>query len=580
LYPRAYGNYVLLERIGTGGMSEIDLARKAVEEASFVRFLVIKRIKADRTEDESFVRMFKDEARISSELHHTNIAQTYDFGREGDEYYLVLEYVPGLDLRRIVNTARERSQVIPMRVLLRIVCEVLDGLQYAHTRLDTFGRPMHIVHRDVNPRNIMVSTRGETKVIDFGVAKAVGRLERTRTDHVKGKFAYMAPEQVAGHDVDHRADIFAVALTLHEMIAGYGPFYGLNHVQIMHRLMSGSLPELPSHPDLPDPSVLRRVQRKALATRPEDRYQDCETYRKDLEKVAERIGGLASRQEVAAFVGQVEPDLEERLRTKVASYAGPLDLAPKQSEISTLEVTPELSGSIRRQFDENPSPMSGSFSGTFGTSTTSRTAVVGFSAVALVAVALIVVSLGIAAAGVVLYVQPWGESEAAVPVTTTVVAPPVSEGTAEEPAPAVPAVEPKPEDPVTAAKTDVPDPEPKIVPKPEGAPTADPQPEPEPEPEPEVAPPVTPEPVATETTATAGTASPEPPQEVAKGTIQVACKTPGLKVRIDGEATSYVTGDKGFEIQWPVGKHSIQFGDSGAQPFESKKGAVSLVKCP
>jgi serine/threonine protein kinase/outer membrane biosynthesis protein TonB len=580
LYPRAYGNYVLLERIGTGGMSEIDLARKAVEEASFVRFLVIKRIKADRTEDESFVRMFKDEARISSELHHTNIAQTYDFGRQGDEYYLVLEYVPGVDLRRIVNTARERGQTIPMRVILRIMCEVLDGLQYAHTRLDTFGRPMHIVHRDVNPRNIMVSTRGETKVIDFGVAKAVGRLERTRTDHVKGKFAYMAPEQVAGHDVDHRADIFAVALTLHEMIAGYGPFYGLNHVQIMHRLMSGSLPELPSHPDLPDPSVLRRVQRKALATRPEDRYQDCETYRKDLEKVAERIGGLASRQEVAAFLGTVETDLEERLRAKVASYAGPLDMAPKQSEISTLEVTPELSGSIRRQFDENPPPMSGSFSGTFGTSTTSRGAVYAGLGVGAVA-ALIAGLLGVVAVlAIALYVvtsQPW-DSVAATPVTTAVV-PPAPEGTAEEPAPDAPPVEPKPEEPVTAAKTEVPDPEPKTLPKPEGSPTANP--EPQPEPQPEVAPPVTPEPVATETTATtAGTAAPEPPAEVAKGTIQVACKTPGLKVRIDGEATSYVTGDKGFEIQWPVGKHSIQFGDSAAQPFESKKGAISLVKCP
>lgn len=333
LYPRMYGNYVLLERIGTGGMSEIDLARRAVEEAAFVRFLVIKRVKTSRADDASVVRMFKDEARICAELHHSNIAQLYDFGRVGDEYYLVLEYVPGIDVRRVLNVMRERGQPVPLRVTLRICCDVLEGLHYAHTKLDAFGQPMQIVHRDVNPRNIMISTRGEVKLIDFGVAKARDRLERTQTDHVKGKFAYMAPEQMAGRDVDHRADLFALALTFHELVAGQGIFSGQNQIQIMHRVINGSFPELPSHPDLPDPTALREVHRKALALKREERYSDAETYRRDLERVADRIGGLATRQEVTEYLGRIEPALEGRLKERMTRYAGPLDI-PKYDHLA------------------------------------------------------------------------------------------------------------------------------------------------------------------------------------------------------------------------------------------------------
>jgi serine/threonine protein kinase len=374
-------------------MSEIDLARKAVDEG-LVRFLVIKRIKADKNDDPSFVRMFKDEARISSELHHGNIAQVYDFGKEGDEYYLVLEYVPGIDVRRIVNEVRERDDHMPLRVTLRIMCDVLEGLYYAHTRVDALGKPMHIVHRDVNPRNIMVSSRGETKLIDFGVAKATGRLERTRTDHVKGKFAYMAPEQVGGASdiVDHRADVFAAALTLHEMIAGFGPFYGLNQVQIMHRLLNGTLPDLPPHKDLADTNVLRKVQKKALATKADDRYPDCDAYRKDLERVADRIGGLATRQEVAAFVAKVEPTLEEHLRAKINKYSGPLEFSKAAAPATTVPSPPDITGAADESSlsDEIPGlSVSASVPGTFSNTTGSASVSVARAGVAIGGVAAV-----------------------------------------------------------------------------------------------------------------------------------------------------------------------------------------------
>jgi len=160
-YPRPYGSYLLLEPLGQGGMSEVELARRSVDASGYLRFLVIKRIHSRHTGDEGFVRMFQDEARINAELQHENIAQVYDFGREGDEWYLAMEYVAGVDLRQLQRALSQAGEGLPASISLRIICDVLDALQYAHHRVDTYGRPMRIVHRDVNPRNIMVSVRGE-----------------------------------------------------------------------------------------------------------------------------------------------------------------------------------------------------------------------------------------------------------------------------------------------------------------------------------------------------------------------------------------------------------------------------------
>ncbi|MEQ1571168.1 MAG: serine/threonine-protein kinase, partial [Myxococcota bacterium] len=285
-YPRPYAQYVLLERLGIGGMSEVDLARKVVDDGSFVRFLVVKRIKASHAEDPSFVRMFKDEARITSELHHANIGALYDFGKVDDEYYLALEFVPGLDARKLINTLRERAQRVPVRIALKIVAEVLDALDHAHNKTDTFGRRMGIVHRDVNPRNVMLSVRGEVKLIDFGVAKATDRLEVTGTDQVKGKFMYMAPEQLTGAEIDHRCDIYAAGLLLNELLSGVPPFAGLNQVQVAHRLMSGEHPELAPVGELPDDSGLRRAHDRALASNADDRYPTARDFAAALRQVA------------------------------------------------------------------------------------------------------------------------------------------------------------------------------------------------------------------------------------------------------------------------------------------------------
>jgi serine/threonine protein kinase len=342
-YPRSYGEYVLLERLGSGGMSDVDLAKKAMNESGYERFVVIKRVKADRVADESFIRMFKDEARITSQLNHTNIAQTYDFGRVGDEYFLVLEYVPGFDVRGIINVLRDRDQRVPLRVVLFIMHEVLAGLAYAHNMIDVRGQSMNIVHRDVNPRNIMMSVRGEVKLIDFGVAKAADRLERTRTDHVKGKFRYMSPEQITGKSIDHRADLFALGLTFHELLAGYSPYVGLTHIQIMHKLVSGEVPPLPAVQELRDTTELARIHGKALHGDLNRRYRDAAEFRADILSLADMTGGLPKPSQVTKFLQHVDKDFEGLIQKKLEDFSGPIEFAvTDEDDGSVSDLRPQL----------------------------------------------------------------------------------------------------------------------------------------------------------------------------------------------------------------------------------------------
>lgn len=347
MYPRNYAQYTLLERLATGGMSEVDLARRAVDDAAYVRFLVVKRIRANHADDEAFVRMFKDEARITSELRHTNIAQVYDFGRVDDEYYLALEYVPGTDLRAVLNQLRAQRKRMPVRQALRFTADVLSALHYAHTRTDTRGRPMRIIHRDVNPRNIMVSLTGEVKLIDFGVARATDRLERTQTDHFKGKVAYMAPEQVKGDPLDHRVDLFALGLTLYEMLTGRGAFSGLDQTQILYRILQGQVPKLAVPREWGEAGrTLADVVARSLAPDPDERFASAEQMRQAIVDVGEAFGGLPNQQEFKAWVHSLDPDLETRLHAKMNQWSGELPNlgAPAESGAFSFSPTPTEEG--------------------------------------------------------------------------------------------------------------------------------------------------------------------------------------------------------------------------------------------
>jgi len=326
-YPRHYGNYILLEPIGAGGMSEVDLAHRGVDDTSFMRFAAIKRVARSNLADESFLRMFEDEARINGELHHGNIVQVYEFGKHTDpetkavEYFIAMEYVPGLDLRALQRASFSRRQPLPLRFSLSVLCEVLRGLQYAHNKVDALGRPMNIVHRDINPRNVMISVRGEVKLIDFGVALAEDRLEKTQGRSLKGKFAYMSPEQIEGNaPLDGRTDVYAVGLMLHELVGGRSPFHGLSELQIMHRILLGQIPPLNISADYPHPEWLLQVHAKALAQKREKRYADAQALMQDLEGLAECIGGLATEEERAELVADLDPAGVEGIWGRLRQY--------------------------------------------------------------------------------------------------------------------------------------------------------------------------------------------------------------------------------------------------------------------
>ena len=319
-YPSEYGKYILLESIGQGGMSAIDLAQSSVSDAQYVRFLVIKRMHAKFVEDPSFVRMFQDEARINAELQHANIAQVYDFGQVKDEFYIAMEYIPGLDLRELQRALIMQEKTIPLRITLKIICEVLEALSYAHNRVDTYGRNMNIVHRDVNPRNVMLSVRGEIKLIDFGVAKSDTKIEQTVNKTLKGKFAYMSPEQFEGAKLDGRSDLFAIGLMLFEMIENRRPFAKLSEVQIMHRILSGRIPQLSGPKDHPQPELIQEIHRTALKTDPNERFENAQEMKMAIIEAAKPIGGIASNQEMASFLRNVIPGKVNTIADRLTQY--------------------------------------------------------------------------------------------------------------------------------------------------------------------------------------------------------------------------------------------------------------------
>jgi serine/threonine protein kinase len=341
-YPRPYGSYVLLELLGKGGMSEVELARQAIGEADYVRLIVIKRIHAQHTGEDEFVKMFQDEARINAELQHENIAQVYEFGRVGEEYYLAMEFVGGMDLRIVQHHLARIGEPFPLPVVLRILHDVLCALDYAHSRVDTYGRPMHVVHRDVNPRNVMLSSRGEVKLIDFGVAKADTKSEQTVGHAIKGKYAYMAPEQIDGNvPLDGRADLFAVGLMMHELITGRSPFSGLSEVQIIHKILSGQIPDLGDIPDHPEPELLHKVHRTALKLNRDERYLTAGEMSKAIRKAAKPLGGLPRAQAMSEFLQHLDPDGASSLAERLVSYRN-LDMqeltqAPRQQSIALVQ---------------------------------------------------------------------------------------------------------------------------------------------------------------------------------------------------------------------------------------------------
>jgi serine/threonine protein kinase len=293
------GRYELLQPLGAGGMAEVFKARVSGV-AGFQREVVLKRLHASRNDDPEFVNMFTDEARILGMLHHPNIVQALDFGEEDDKLFLVLEYVEGPSLARVMRDRRGISPAI-VAYLGREICRALD---YMHGFKDGGGTALKLIHRDVTPANIIVTPTGTVKLLDFGIAKFVKATQSTQAGTVKGKSAYLAPEQLLGEGpIDGRVDLFALGTVLHELLSGERLFASDSDLSTMRRIMDMKIPP-PSSKLAGVPPALDRVIMRALERDPSKRYASAAEMARDLDDVVLAAGLRVD--DVAAFVRDVE----------------------------------------------------------------------------------------------------------------------------------------------------------------------------------------------------------------------------------------------------------------------------------
>ncbi len=266
-----FGKYLLLDRVAVGGMAEVFLAKSFGIEG-FERFVAIKRILPTMAEDEDFIEMFVDEAKIAGQLTHANIVPIYELGKIGESHYIAMEYVWGKDLLQIMNRFRRMRRRPSPAMVAFVGIKICEGLDYAHHKTDRQGRPLNLIHRDVSPQNILVSYDGHVKVIDFGIAKAASRTTKTQAGVLKGKFGYMSPEQVRGLPIDLRSDVFALGTCLHEFTTGERLFLGESDFTTLEKVRNADV-RPPSSVVQGVPPELDQIIMKALARDPEDRWQ-------------------------------------------------------------------------------------------------------------------------------------------------------------------------------------------------------------------------------------------------------------------------------------------------------------------
>jgi serine/threonine protein kinase len=270
--PIQFGKYTLFERIGRGGMAEVYKGR-IQGPAGFERVFVVKRILPHLSEEPTFIRMFVEEAKLSARLNHPNIVQIFELGNVEGEYFISMEYIRGRDLADTMRAIWKTMGPPRPELVAYVGREACRALAYAHSLTDDSGNPLGMIHRDVSPSNIMLSYEGGVKILDFGIAKALGEApETTKSGTMKGKYAYMAPEQTEnGDDVDSRIDIFSCGIVLHEVLTGRRLFKGANDIQTIERVRRCEVPP-PSFQNPMCPPELDNVVLKALARNRDDRF--------------------------------------------------------------------------------------------------------------------------------------------------------------------------------------------------------------------------------------------------------------------------------------------------------------------
>lgn len=310
------GPYTLLRQIAVGGMAEIYLASAPAEIAlgnnnsddksstGATRHVAIKVIHRDNANDPDFVRMLIDEARLSVQLNHANIVHTYDLGKEKDQYYIVMEFIDGADLFKVQQRASAKHISFPIELCAYVAREVARGLDFAHRLKDQDGRPLHIVHRDISPQNVLLSFSGAVKITDFGIAKAAHRAEQTQAGIIKGKYYYMSPEQALGRIIDRRTDVFAGGILLYEMLVGEMLYYDEDIDRLLGLVRKADIsPPTRRRSDIPQ--VLSDIAMKALRKRVDERYQTAADFASALDGFLSKYAPNFSTSDLGQFVTKV-----------------------------------------------------------------------------------------------------------------------------------------------------------------------------------------------------------------------------------------------------------------------------------
>jgi hypothetical protein len=321
------GKYMLHERIGAGGMAEVYRATYSPE-GGFEKQVALKRVLPNFADDVEFVTLFRREAELCSMLHHPNIVQVFDLGRHGNTYFLAMEYVDGLPMSAVLSG--RGWQGLPISAVTFLGAELASALDYLHRRTTRTGEPLHLVHRDVNPPNVLVSRIGEVKLSDFGIARSAARVQLTVVGNVRGKLGYMAPEQAYAQPIDGRTDLFALGLTLHEALTGRRLLQGNDDMELMRAAAEQVLPP-PSHfrPEVPpelDTAIMRLLERD----------------------VSRRTAtGAEVRQQLLAITGEAAAFPNGQLALAQAAQESLARVRPNPERVSGAQASLEPSGSMR-----------------------------------------------------------------------------------------------------------------------------------------------------------------------------------------------------------------------------------------
>ncbi len=333
--PTRLGKYEIVSPLAAGGMARIYIAR-STGIGQFERHVVLKLITPERANDVVAVQMFLDEARLAASLNHQNVAQVFEVGEDGGIHYLAMEYVHGQDLRALLAKAGSQGTRVPLELALTVVAGAAAGLNHAHERRGPDGTPLGIVHRDVSPSNIMVGYDGAVKLLDFGIAKAAARSVETQSGIIKGKFAYMAPEQCRGRDVDRRSDVFSLGIILYEITTQHRCFRADSDFDTMHRIVTGDVIR-PTRLIQNYPPALEAIVMKALAVDANQRYQSAGLLLEALETFAVSARMSLSTMALGRFMRDMFGEQPEPWLTNTGRISSP---APqKESTISNTNGT-------------------------------------------------------------------------------------------------------------------------------------------------------------------------------------------------------------------------------------------------